>query len=107
MKKLSDLKVNQNMAFQYPVIKNKIYVKMLIIDSYSFLPGFKTEPVTELHKELLQMIKQCCFQVTLTHFIFLWQTKELKNIGISDYIFFPDRNCIFIYSLQQAFFIKR
>ena len=45
MKELSDLKVNQYMTFQDPVIKDKVNVKMLIIDSYSFLSGFKAEPV--------------------------------------------------------------
>jgi len=56
--------INQDVAFQYPVIKNQVDKIIFIIDQDSFLPCFKAEAMAKFQKKHLQMIKNGLFKVS-------------------------------------------
>jgi hypothetical protein len=48
MVELFKFKLNQNMAFEYSMVKDEIYTKMLVADQYAFLACLETKAVAEL-----------------------------------------------------------
>ncbi len=55
--------LNENMAFQQAVVKDKINIKMLMIHGDPSLPGLKTKSFTEFQQKFPEMIDQGAFKI--------------------------------------------
>jgi hypothetical protein len=79
-----DLKLDPDVAFQDPVIKDQVNKEMLAADKDTFLSPFKTETPAELKEELLQAIDQLTLEIRLAECLVGMQPEKLKNIRIPD-----------------------
>lgn len=63
------------------MIKNKVCEVVRIADQNSLLTGLKTELVTELQQEILNLIKELVLQMRLAHDISWREPKEFEDVG--------------------------
>ena len=68
------------MTFQDAVIEDQIDLVILIINQYLLLPGFKTEPQPHFKDELLKMVNNSLFEITLFPYILARQPQKLEDM---------------------------
>ena len=79
MGEFTQFKVYQNMTFQNAMIEYKINVEVIFIIAHPFLSCYKAETASKLQQELLQVVNQCLFNVTLSKCGIVFQIEKFQN----------------------------
>ena len=70
---------DDDMTFQYPMIEDKVCLKIAVVNQHFLLTLLKAEAHTKLQDKVLKMGDEGCLQVRLFHYILGLQTQKLKG----------------------------
>ena len=76
--------LDEDMAFQDTMVENQIHEPSGLSDDDALLPGFEAKAVTEFHQEFMQVVQESIFEVGFADHLTGFESKEFKDVGISD-----------------------
>ena len=80
----ADFQVKEDEAAQEPVVKHQVYDEMLFVKREADLAAHERKAGTEFQQELLKMVDDTAFQLTLGVFRELGQAEKFQDVGVFD-----------------------
>ena len=83
----ADFQVKEDEAAQEPVVKHQVHDEMLLVKGEADLAAHERKAGAEFQKELLEMVDDAAFQLTLGVFRELGQAEKFQDVGVFDGVF--------------------
>jgi len=102
MRELVELEVDQDVAAQQAVVKDEVHIKMVFIESETFLPRLEKKALAQFQQKMFEPDDDGGFQVVLGVFRFLIQPEKLQHVGLLQNVLRPRDDLAFTRQLTHG-----